>query len=67
MELADWTPPNCPNCNADSMLHKCISHVPGTASFRKNGWYCESCSAGPFQLGNKTEADAASFALRLNN
>lgn len=67
MLLSDWTPPNCPTCHADAMVHKCISPVPGTAEFRKNGWYCDSCGVGPFQLGSATEADAARIALRFNN
>ena len=49
------------------MIHKCISHVPGTAQFRKNGWYCESCGVGPKQLGSSIEAEAARTALVLLN
>jgi hypothetical protein len=57
----------CPTCKADDMAHICKSHVPGTAAFRKNGWYCQTCKAGPYQLGSVTEADAARFALALLN
>ncbi len=67
MQCTDWTPPNCPACQADSMVHKCVSNAPGTAGFQKNGWYCESCNSGPFRLGKVTEADAARLALRLIN
>jgi hypothetical protein len=66
MNLTDWTPPNCPQCKADSMRHICFSHVISGAAFKKNGWYCDICKAGPFQLGNVTEADAAIFAKQLN-
>lgn len=67
MKIADWSPPNCPKCNADGMIHKCLSPAPGSESFLKNGWYCESCNSGPYQLGSTTESDAALFALRLMN
>ena len=65
--LNDFDVPNCPECGEDEMYHLCVSPVPGTASFRKNGWYCKSCKAGPKQLGSVTEADAARFALALLN
>ncbi len=67
MKLVDWQPPPCPKCKKDEMHHRCLSHVPGTATFRKNGWYCQSCKAGPYQLGTMTEAKAAQFALALLN
>lgn len=67
MELSDWIPPPCPKCQSEDMYNLCFSHVPGSGHFRKNGWYCESCSAGPYQLSDVTEADTARFALRLNN
>jgi len=63
----DYNVPNCPVCGADDMAHICKSHVPGTAAFRKNGWYCQSCKTGPYQLGSMTEAKAAQFALSLLN
>ena len=66
MNLNDWTPPCCPQCNADDMRHICFTHVPSWAAFKKNGWYCDSCKAGPFQLGSVTEQNAAKFSKRLN-
>ncbi|EGR0524990.1 hypothetical protein FG062_14675 [Vibrio cholerae] len=63
----NWTPPPCPSCGKDEMEHKCVSHVQGTAAFKKNGWYCQSCNAGPFQLGSVTEDECAAFANGLLN
>jgi len=42
--------PACPVCKAFEMCHKCYSHAPGTAAFRRNGWYCSSCGVGPLEL-----------------
>jgi len=66
-ELINFDIPPCPECGKNEMIHKCISHVPGTAQFRKNGWYCESCGIGPKQLGSASEAEAARIALVLLN
>jgi hypothetical protein len=59
--------PFCPSCGLDDMYHRLVSHIPGCAAFRQNGWYCQSCDAGPYQLGSVTEADAARYALELLN
>lgn len=59
--------PNCPECGKDRMYHRLVSHIPGTAGFRQNGWYCKSCHAGPYALGDFTEAKAARFSLELLN
>lgn len=66
MNIDDWTPPPCPKCHRDSMIHKCKSHVPGTSTFRKNGWYCEHCDAGPFMLSKKAEESAVKLARILS-
>ncbi|HGO5304482.1 TPA: hypothetical protein ACK21Z_005342 [Vibrio harveyi] len=66
--LPDWTPPPCPECGADEMYHKLVSHVPSSKAFRnQNGWYCAKCNAGAFQLGDFSESDAAQFAVSLAN
>lgn len=67
MKLHDFDIPPCPDCGKEEMYHLCVSHVPGTASFRKNGWYCKSCGIGPKQLGSASEAEAARLALVLLN
>lgn len=67
MENIDFNVPCCPSCGADDMAHICKSHVPGTAAFGKNGWYCGACESGPYQLGSMTEAKAAQFALNILN
>ena len=67
MELTDFDIPPCPECGKNKMIHKCISYVPGTAQFRRNGWYCESCGTGPKKLGSFSEAEAARTALILLN
>lgn len=37
--LPDWTPPPYPECGADEMYHKLVSHVPSSKAFRnQNGW-----------------------------
>ena len=63
----DFDVPSCPSCKKDSMIHKCFSHIAKGSDFMKNGWYCESCNAGPFQLGHVTEAEVVRFAIRLIN
>ncbi|MBD0788097.1 hypothetical protein HUO09_17220 [Vibrio sp. Y2-5] len=68
MQIQDWTPPPCPKCGADEMLHMLVSHIPTTKAFRtQNGWYCGKCNAGAFQLGNFSESDAAQLAVSLVN
>ncbi len=63
----NWTPPACPSCGKDEMCHKCVSPVRGSAAFKNNGWYCQVCNAGPFQLGSVTEDECAAFANDLLN
>lgn len=63
--LSDIKIPRCPGCQADAMFHRCVSHVQERAGFKKNGWYCERCHAGPYQLGTMTEAKAAETAKTL--
>lgn len=65
MDLPDLQLPPCPNCKADRMYHRCVSHIPGRAAFRQNGWYCEACCSGPYQLGNVREDEAAVTAASL--
>lgn len=68
MEIKGWTPPPCPKCGANEMIHRLFSHTPSTKAFRtQNGWYCDKCKAGPFQLGRVTESNAAQLALYLAN
>ncbi|MET4696128.1 hypothetical protein [Endozoicomonas lisbonensis] len=63
--LSDMKIPRCPECQADAMFHRCISHIPTKAAFKRNGWYCEQCKSGPYQLGTMTEAKAAETAKAL--
>lgn len=63
----DFDVPECPKCGGDDMAHICKSPVPGTVAFRNNGWYCQTCKAGPYQLGSTTEATVARFVLTLLN
>ncbi len=63
--LSNITIPKCPDCNQDAMLHRCFSHIPGKESFKKNGWYCEECNAGPYKLGSMTEQKASESAKQL--
>lgn len=65
MDLPDLEIPPCPNCQADQMYHRCVSHIPGRAAFRRNGWYCQVCGSGPYQLGNVREEDGAAIAASL--
>jgi len=65
MDLPELKIPVCPSCKTDQMHHLCVSHVPGCAGFRKNGWYCQLCETGPYQLGNVSEKDAALTAAFL--
>ncbi|WP_063661517.1 hypothetical protein [Aliivibrio fischeri] len=51
MTLIDWNPPPCPECKSNSMIHKFYN-----VSNKDNGWYCEECGAGKYDLGNKKEA-----------
>lgn len=68
INLTEWSPPPCPKCGSDDMIHKLMSLEPASISFRAtNGWYCENCNAGPFQLGKFSESDAAQFAISLLN
>ena len=57
--------PDCPSCNGENMTHKCFSHVPASQAFKKNGWYCDDCQSGPYQLGFVTEEFISGFAKRL--
>lgn len=66
--IRDWTPPPCPKCGADDMYHHLASPIPTTKAFQEeNGWYCGTCRAGAFQLGDFSESDAAQFALKTLN
>ena len=70
MDLPDRTPPPCPDCSSDMMEHRFYG-----IGEKRNGWYCQSCGAGGYQLGSKdeaihcinTEAMAARFAIALLN
>ncbi len=70
MQLHDWTPPPCPECSEDTMEHRFYG-----IGEKRNGWYCQSCGAGSYQLGSKdearqgvnTESMAARFAIALLN
>lgn len=67
---SSWTPPPCPVCTKQAMVHKLFS-----VGDQRNGWYCGSCGAGSYQLGSlaeakeniNTEAIAAQFAIALLN
>ncbi|MDN2484003.1 hypothetical protein [Vibrio agarivorans] len=70
MDIPDWTPPACPECSKDTMEHRFYG-----IGEKDNGWYCQSCGAGSYQLGSKDEASqgintevmAARFAIALLN
>ncbi|QHP82794.1 hypothetical protein EO763_23155 (plasmid) [Pectobacterium odoriferum] len=59
--------PSCPSCGRDNMFHRLSNPDPTSETFILNGWYCDDCQAGPYQLGHFSEADAARFALTLLN
>ncbi len=63
--LSDIKIPRCPECHADEMFHRCVSHIQTRAAFKQNGWYCGKCNAGPYQLGTMTEAKAAGTAKAI--
>lgn len=65
MPLNDTAVPACPSCEADAMYHRCITPDPSQATFVRNGWYCEACGSGPYQLGSVSEKESASLAARL--
>lgn len=65
--IGDFEVPPCPVCKESEMGHRCFSHTPKGSQYLRNGWYCLSCKAGPFQLGSMTEAEAAKFAIKLIN
>jgi hypothetical protein len=54
--------PTCYSCNASSMEHRCFSHVPGTKTFKRNGWYCGSCGTGPQDLAQAPQTAAENSA-----
>lgn len=56
----------CPSCGHDDIYHLLVS-TAGTDDFMKSGWYCQTCHAGPFQLSNFSENEAARFAVELLN
>lgn len=47
----DWAPPPCPKCDSDAMGHYFFN-----IGDKRNGWYCEICGAGAYQLGTMEEA-----------
>lgn len=58
MDLPDLQLPPCPNCQADQMYHRCVSHIPGRSAFRKNGWYAKPAVLVPTSLatfGKRTQ------------
>lgn len=69
-ELPDWTPPPCPECSKAAMGHQFYG-----IGDKRNGWYCDTCGSGSYQLGTQVEANqqvntetmAARFAITLIN
>jgi hypothetical protein len=53
--------------NSHHELHRCKTPNPAAPEFNENGWYSDSCNAGPYNLGAVSESDTARLALALNN
>ena len=55
----------CKECGSDDFIHKLFSIVESTRQFSRNGWYCENCGSGPYQIKGASKENIREFVDKL--